>query len=126
MKTLTASLLLCAGLAVGAAAQAQPAQVAPNADAGTWSRNLDGFWVVKYQAPQTKTADQVRAELAQAKATGLYAFAEEDYPIIVNKGPSESRAQVQDELQQAQKVGIMESDEEAYPPTASSGMSSMH
>ncbi len=120
MKTLTTSLLLCAGLLVGAAAQAQPAQ------AGTWSKNVDGFWVISYQKPAPITSDQVSAELARAKATGQYAFGEEDYPGAMPSGPSESRAQVQDELQHAQQTGMMESDQEAYPPTASTNMTDIH
>ena len=107
MKSLTATLWLCAGLAAGAA-QAQPAQ---------YKRDLYGDWRVSYAAPAPKTSDQVAAELAQAKTSGQYSFGQEDYPpAIAATGMPESRAQVEQELQQAEVAGQMASDEEDYPP----------
>ena len=75
MKTFTTTLLLCAGLAVAGAAQAQTA--APTAQ---YKRDLYGDWRVGYPAPTAKTSAQVAAELAQAKANGTYSFGQEDYP----------------------------------------------
>ncbi|CAB3683734.1 DUF4148 domain-containing protein [Achromobacter dolens] len=126
MKTLTATLLLCAGLAASAAVQAQPAQaVAP---AAQYKRDLYGDWRVSYPAPAAKTADQVSAELAQSKADGQYTFGQEDYPpAIASNGPGESRAQVEQELQTAEMQGQMASDQESYPPApmAHSGASAI-
>lgn len=108
MKSLTATLWLCAGLAAAGAAQAQPAQ---------YKRDLYGDWRVSYAAPAPKTSDQVAAELAQAKTSGQYSFGQEDYPpAIAATGMPESRAQVEQELQQAEVAGLMASDEEDYPP----------
>lgn len=119
MKTLTTTLLLCAGLAVTGAAQAQTTQ---------YKRDLYGDWRVTYPAPTAKTSDQVASELAQAKANGQYSFGQEDYPPPVASTPSESRAQVRQELQQAENQGQMASDQEDYPPPAMahSGMSVIH
>ncbi|MGY6272558.1 DUF4148 domain-containing protein [Achromobacter denitrificans] len=113
------TLLLCAGLAAAGAAQAQPAQ---------YKRDLYGDWRVSYAAPSPETADQVSAELARAKASGLYTFGEEDYPPAIAASRPESRAQVEQELQQAQIQGEMASDEEDYPPPAMahSGASAFH
>jgi hypothetical protein len=123
MKTFTTTLLLCAGLAVAGAAQAQTA--APTTQ---YKRDLYGDWRVGYPAPTAKTSAQVAAELAQAKANGTYSFGQEDYPPPVASTQSESRAQVEQELQQAQVQGQMASDQEDYPPPAMahSGMSDIH
>ncbi|MBB1596383.1 DUF4148 domain-containing protein [Achromobacter sp. UMC46] len=123
MKTFTTTLLLCAGLALTGAAQAQTA--APSAQ---YKRDLYGDWRVSYPAPTAKTSAQVAAELAEAKADGQYTFGQEDYPPAVASGRSESRAQVEQELQQAQIQGQMASDQEDYPPAAMahSGMSDIH
>lgn len=127
MKTLTTTLVLCAGLAVAGAAQAQSA-AQPTAPATQYKRDLYGDWRVNYAAPAAKTSDQVAAELAQAKANGQYSFGQEDYPPAVMSQQSESRAQVEQELQQAQMQGQMASDQEDYPPPAMahSGMSDIH
>ncbi|WP_326491124.1 DUF4148 domain-containing protein [Achromobacter deleyi] len=119
MKTLTTTLLLCAGLAAAGAAQAQSAQ---------YRRDLYGDWSVTYPAPAAKSASQVGAELAQAKANGQYTFGQEDYPPPAASAPSESRAQVERELQQARTQGQMASDQEDYPPPAMahSGASDIH
>lgn len=109
MKASTATLVLCAGLAAAGAAQAQPAQ---------YTRDLYGDWRATYAAPAPKTASQVSAELAQAKASGLYTFGQEDYPPAIASTRPESRAQVRQELQQAQTQGEMASDQEDYPPPA--------
>ncbi|EFF73488.1 hypothetical protein HMPREF0004_5173 [Achromobacter piechaudii ATCC 43553] len=123
MKTLTTTLLLCAGLSIAGAVQAQPSAQAPQ-----YKRDLYGDWRVAYPAPVAKSRDQVEQELAQAKAHGQYSFGQEDYPPAMATGPSESRAQVDQELQQAQMQGQMASDEEDYPPPAMahSGMSDIH
>lgn len=119
MKTLTTTLLLCAGLTAAGAAQAQTAQ---------YQRDIYGDWRVTYPAPAAKSASQVGAELAQAKANGQYTFGQEDYPPPAASGPSESRAQVEQELRQAQTQGQMASDQEDYPPPAMahSGASDIH
>ncbi|MGB3435652.1 DUF4148 domain-containing protein [Achromobacter sp.] len=119
MKTLSRTLLLCAGLAAAGAVQAQTSQ---------YSRDLYGDWRVTNVAPPAKTADQVSAELAKAKANGQYTFGDEDYPPPVMSNQSETRAQVEQELQQAQIQGQMASDEEDYPPPAMahSGTSDIH
>lgn len=122
MKTLTATLLLCAGLTAAATVQAQ------QAPAAQYKRDLYGDWRVSYPAPAAKTSDQVSSELARAKADGQYTFGQEDYPpAIVSTGPGESRAQVEQELQTAEMQGQMASDQESYPPMpmAHSGMSDM-
>ncbi|MGE8689956.1 MAG: DUF4148 domain-containing protein [Achromobacter sp.] len=113
------TLLLCAGLAAAGAAQAQPAQ---------YQRDLYGDWRVTYAAPAAKTSDQVSAELAQAKASGTYAFGQEDYPPAAAPSRPESRAQVAQELRQARVQGEMASDQEDYPPPAMahSGASALH
>ncbi|KGD94172.1 hypothetical protein JL37_12800 [Achromobacter sp. RTa] len=103
------TILLCAGLAAAGAAQAQPAQ---------YKRDLYGDWRVTYAAPAAKTADQVGAELARAKADGTYSFGQEDYPPATASSRPESRAQVEQELQQARIQGEMASDQEDYPPPA--------
>ncbi|AXA79558.1 DUF4148 domain-containing protein [Achromobacter xylosoxidans] len=124
MKTLTATLLLCAGLTAAATVQAQQAQ----APAAQYKRDLYGDWRVSYPAPAAKTSDQISSELARAKADGQYTFGQEDYPpAIVSTGPGESRAQVEQELQTAEMQGQMASDQESYPPMpmAHSGMSDM-
>jgi len=107
MKAYT--LLLCAGLAAAGAAQAQPAQ---------YTRDLYGDWRATYAAPAAKTAAQVSAELARAKADGTYAFGQEDYPPAAAASRPESRAQVEQELRQARMQGEMASDQEDYPPAA--------
>lgn len=113
MKTLTATLLLCAGLTAAATVQAQQAQ----APAAQYKRDLYGDWRVSYPAPTAKTADQVAAELARSKADGQYTFGQEDYPpAIAATGAGESRAQVEQELQTAEMQGQMASDQESYPP----------
>lgn len=113
MKTLTATMLLCAGLTAAATVQAQQAQ----APAAQYKRDLYGDWRVSYPAPTAKTADQVAAELARSKADGQYTFGQEDYPpAIAATGPGESRAQVEQELQTAEMQGQMASDQESYPP----------
>ncbi|NMK47803.1 DUF4148 domain-containing protein [Achromobacter sp. Bel] len=119
MKTLTTTLLLCAGLAVAGAAQAQTPQ---------YKRDLYGDWRVTYPAPTAKTSAQVASELAEAKADGQYTFGQEDYPPTVASTRSESRAQVDQELHQAQVQGQMASDQEDYPPAAMahSGTSDIH
>lgn len=123
MKTLTSTLLLCAGLAVAGAAQAQS-----SAPASPYKRDLYGDWRVSYAAPASKTSEQVASELAQAKANGQYSFGQEDYPPAIMSNQSESRAQVEQELQQAEAQGQMASDQEDYPPAAMahSGMSDIH
>ncbi|AVG40969.1 DUF4148 domain-containing protein [Achromobacter insolitus] len=119
MKTYSKNLLLCAGLAAAGAVQAQTTQ---------YSRDLYGDWRVTYAAPAAKTAGQVSAELAEAKANGQYTFGQEDYPPPVVSRQSETRAQVEQELQQAQVQGQMASDQEDYPPAAMahSGTSDIH
>ncbi len=117
MKTLTPALLLCAGLAAAGAAQAQTQAPSP-APTAQYQRDLYGDWRVAYPAPTAKSAGQVSAELARAKANGQYTFGEEDYPPAVASGASESRAQVEQELRQAQAQGQMASDQEDYPPAA--------
>lgn len=89
MKTLTVTLLLCAGLTAATAAQAQPPHTTvPTAQ---YKRNLYGDWSVSYPAPAAKTADQVNAELAQSKADGQYSFGQEDYPpAIASNGPGKA------------------------------------
>lgn len=126
MKTLTTTLLLCAGMAVAGAAQAQ-ASVQPSPQT-QYKRDLYGDWRVNYPAPTAETSAQVAAELAQAKANGQYSFGQEDYPPPIVSHQSESRAQVDQELQQAQAQGQMASDQEDYPPPAMahSGMSDIH
>lgn len=117
MKTLTATLLLCAGLTAAGAVQAQQAQTtaAPTAQ---YKRDLYGDWRVGYPAPKAETSAQVSSELAQAKTNGQYTFGEEDYPPpIASNGAMESRAQVEQELQTAEVQGQMASDQESYPPT---------
>lgn len=87
MKTLTATLLLCAGLTAAATVQAQQAQ----APAAQYKRDLYGDWRVSYPAPTAKTADQVAAELARSKADGQYTFGQEDYPpAIAATGPGKA------------------------------------
>lgn len=115
MKTLTVTLLLCAGLTAATAAQAQPPHTTvPTAQ---YKRNLYGDWSVSYPAPAAKTADQVNAELAQSKADGQYSFGQEDYPpAIASNGPGESRAQVRQDLRIAEMQGQMASGQESYPP----------
>jgi curli biogenesis system outer membrane secretion channel CsgG len=109
MKTLTATLLLCAGLTAAATVQAQQAQ----APAAQYKRDLYGDWRVSYPAPTAKIA----AELERSKADGQYTFGQEDYPpAIAATGPGESRAQVEQELQTAEMQGQMASDQESYPP----------
>jgi hypothetical protein len=127
MKTFTTTVLLCAGLAVAGAAQAQSAVQSP-APSTQYKRDLYGDWRVTYAAPTAKSSDQVAAELAQAKANGQYTFGQEDYPPPAVSTASESRAQVEQELQQAQTQGQMASDQEDYPPPAMahSGMSDIH
>lgn len=124
MKTLTVTLLLCAGLTATAAVQAQQTQTtAPTAQ---YKRDLFGDWRVSYPAPTAKTADQVATELTQSKADNQYTFDQEDYPpAIASNGAGESRAQVKQELQAAEMQGQMASDQESYPPIpmAHSGMS---
>ncbi len=126
MKTLTVTLLLCAGLTATAAVQAQQTQtMAPTAQ---YKRDLYGDWRVSYPAPTAKTSDQVSAELAQSKADGQYTFGQEDYPpAVASNGPGESRAQVEQELQTAEMQGQMASDQESYPPVpmAHSGTSAI-
>jgi len=119
MKTLSRTLLLCAGLAAAGAVQAQTTQ---------YSRDLYGDWQVSRTAPAAKTSAQVSAELAQSKANGQYSFGQEDYPPPVMSHQSETRAQVEQELQQAQIQGQMASDQEDYPPPAMahSGTSDIH
>ncbi|MGE8676507.1 MAG: DUF4148 domain-containing protein [Achromobacter kerstersii] len=127
MKTFTTTVLLCAGLAVAGAAQAQSAVQSP-APSTQYKRDLYGDWRVTYAAPTAKSSDQVASELAQAKANGQYTFGQEDYPPPAASTASESRAQVEQELQQAQTQGQMASDQEDYPPPAMahSGMSDIH
>lgn len=127
MKTLTTTLLLCAGLATAGAAQAQ-ATSQPQAPAAQYHRDLYGDWRVGYPAPPAETSSQVSADLAHAKATGQYSFGDEDYPPPIASTRSESRAQVEQELQQAQMQGQMASDEEDYPPPmmAHSGTTAIH
>ena len=96
MKTLSKTLLLCAGIAAAGAVQAQTTQ---------YTHDLYGDWRVTYAAPAAKTADQVSAELAQAKANGQYTFGDEDYPPPVMSHQSETRAQVEQELQQRRSRG---------------------
>ncbi len=116
MKTLTATLLLCAGLTAAGAVQAQQVQTA--APTAQYKRDLFGDWRVSYPSPTTKTSAQVSADLARAKSNGQYTFGEEDYPpAIASTGPTESRAQVEQELQTAEMQGQMASDQESYPPT---------
>lgn len=126
MKTLTATLLLCAGLTAFGAVQAQ--QVQSTAPTGTYKRDLYGDWRVSYPAPKAETSTQVSSELAQSKTNGQYTFGEEDYPpAIASTGSTESRAQVEQELQTAEMQGQMASDQESYPPTpmAHSGTSAL-
>ena len=127
MKTFTTTLLLCAGLAAAGAAQAQTQAQSPT-PATQYQRDLYGDWRVAYPAPAAKSASQVGAELARAKANGQYTFGDEDYPPAVASGTSESRAQVEQELHQAQAQGQMASDQEDYPPPAMahSGASAIH
>ncbi len=117
MKTLTATLLLCAGLTAAATVQAQ--QVQSTMPTATYKRDAFRDWRVSYPAPAAKTSAQVSAELAQAKQNGQYTFGQEDYPpAVATTGAMESRAQVEQELQTAEMQGQMASDEESYPPTA--------
>ncbi len=127
MKTFTSTLLLCAGLAAAGAAQAQ-AQVQSPSPATQYKRDLYGDWRVAYPAPTAKSASQVSAELARAKADGQYTFGDEAYPPAMPAGPTENRAQVDQELRQAQAHGQMASDQEDYPPPAMahSGTSDIH
>lgn len=127
MKTLTATLLLCAGLTAAGAVQAQQTQTtaAPTAQ---FKRDLYGDWRASYPAPTAETSAQVSADLARSKTNGQYTFGEEDYPpAIASTGATESRAQVEQELQTAETQGQMASDQESYPPTpmAHSGTSAI-
>ncbi len=117
MKTFTSTLLLCAGIAVAGAAQAQ-AQIQSPPTAPQYKRDLYGDWRVAYPAPAAKSASQVSAELARAKADGQYTFGDEAYPPAASASAPESRAQVEQELRQAQAQGQMASDQEDYPPPA--------
>lgn len=127
MKTLTATLLLCAGL-TAAATTVQAQQVQSTMPTATYKRDAFGDWRVSYPAPTAKTSAQVSAELAQSKQDGQYTFGQEDYPpAVATNGAMESRAQVEQELQTAEMQGQMASDQESYPPTpmAHSGTSAI-
>jgi len=88
MKTLATAILLSLGVVAGAQA----------ADTN-----------------QPVTRAQVEAELAQAKAAGLYSFGDLDYPPALAPISDISRDQVEAELAQAKAAGLVTYGEEDYP-----------
>ncbi len=65
---------------------------------------------------QGPTRAQVQAELQQAKATGQYAFGEQDYPVAVAQTSSLTSQQVFEQLQQARAAGLVTTANLDYPP----------
>ena len=65
-----------------------------------------------------KTREQVRAELAAAKAAGVVTYGEQEYPVVPPaSGPSKTREQVRAELAQAKAAGLVTYGEQEYPVT---------
>ena len=55
----------------------------------------------------TKTRDEVKADLAEARRLGLIVYGERDTPSAVSEQEPKTRAQVQAELAQARKFGLV-------------------
>ena len=71
------------------------------------------------RATRSKTASQVREELAAARAAGMVTSGELDYPPDVPASTGKTGEQVQAEMREARVRGEMKSGELDYPPVAS-------